>query len=180
MYVCDEHKFIFFHIPKTGGSSITKSLRNNFNVKLHHGYHNTPMEMNDLYGGYRSFAFIRNPWDRLVSIYSYYKDRVDVTDIVSFEEFCLTLENYIKDYRVKTHLKQQTEYLHNIDFIGKFENLNEDFQIVMSKYDKDLTLPHINSSIREKDYRKYYTSDDQIRSVNEFFKDDIKLLGYEF
>ena len=67
MYVCDEHKFIFFHIPKTGGSSITKSLRNNFNVKLHHGYHNTPMEMNDLYGGYRSFAFIRNPWDRLVS-----------------------------------------------------------------------------------------------------------------
>ena len=50
----------------------------------------------------------------------------------------------------------------------------------MSKYDKDLTLPHINSSIREKDYRKYYTSDDQIRSVNEFFKDDIKLLGYEF
>ena len=89
MIISDSHKFVFHHIPKTGGSSITAALapysRNYAGVVppddtpqwqmafhqphwMHHpvsGY-----EAGDIPEGYFSFAFVRNPFDAVVSAYN--------------------------------------------------------------------------------------------------------------
>ena len=66
-----------------------------------------------------------------------------------------------------------------VDFIGRYENLAEDWEEVASTIGLKERLPHQNRSAREKGYRRYY--DDQTRGlVEDFFKDDLKNFDYEF
>ena len=77
-------KFIFIHIPKTGGSSIEIVLKEfineNCNIMGENTYfypdikHYTATELLNRYGenkfnDYLKFCVIRNPWDRLLSLY---------------------------------------------------------------------------------------------------------------
>ncbi len=94
MIISNSGKFIFVHIMKTGGTSVTKSLEpllrwddlvvGNFGGKvkadrcprLSPGKHGTAMEIrealgNDLWNDYFSFALVRHPFQRAVSTYFY-------------------------------------------------------------------------------------------------------------
>lgn len=137
---------------------------------------------------YFKFSFVRNPWARLVSEYRYRK----YSEKYSFTEFVLRglpKKNLFTDaYR---HIIPQCEYLQNsdgefiVDFIGKFENLQSDFDRVCKKLDiTKSTLPHRNSSENKhastkKHFTEYY--DNQTRDiVAELYRKDIDLFGYEF
>ena len=61
----DKLKFIFIHVPKTGGSSVKKAL----GIKVHG--HKKFSDWSKDYPDYFSFAFTRNPWDRFVSSFFY-------------------------------------------------------------------------------------------------------------
>ena len=66
-----------------------------------------------------------------------------------------------------------------VDFIGRYENLQEDFNKVL----KDIGLPamqlkHLNKFDRE-NYRSYYTEED-IEKVKKLYKRDIEYFGYKF
>lgn len=66
-----------------------------------------------------------------------------------------------------------------VDYIGKFESLEQDFNQICQKINMpELTLPHINITKRE-DYRKYY--DEQTREwVAKRFARTIKRFNYSF
>lgn len=65
-----------------------------------------------------------------------------------------------------------------IDFIGRFENLEQDFQIICTRLNIKAVLPHLNKSERDH-YRHYY--DDQTREiVAQWFKIDIQEFDYKF
>ena len=67
-----------------------------------------------------------------------------------------------------------------MDFVGRFENLQEDFDYVCDRIGiKRKKLPHSNKSKRKRDYRKYY-DDETKRVVAEKFTEDIEHFGYEF
>ena len=62
-------KFVFIHINKTAGSSIEKALKLRFE-------HKTALEKRaeigpELFAEKFVFAFVRNPWDKVVSHYHY-------------------------------------------------------------------------------------------------------------
>ena len=68
-----ENNFVFIHVPKTGGVSIRKSL---FDQDI--GPHTTALDQRiymgkKKYNDFSVIAFVRNPWDRLVSAFFYLK-----------------------------------------------------------------------------------------------------------
>ncbi len=83
MLISHQYKFIFVHIQKTGGLTVEDILERQVpdlqkvigrHALAQHGIDTIP-EWND----YFKFAFVRNPWDRLVSWYSMIKNAGDLT-----------------------------------------------------------------------------------------------------
>jgi len=191
---------LFIHIPKTGGMSVKRTLGiNNWNhIKL------TRISNVE---HYFSFSFVRNPWDRMVSFYHYFKLQVErnfgnarpnVNAILAsktngFGGFCASVENSnIEDTVWPKHpdsygalMKPQSWWLkdHNgnlgVDFIGKFENLDDDFSKVceITGIDKKPLSRHNRSS--HKPYREYYNTD--VRNiVGRIYREDIENFKYSF
>ncbi len=74
MLVSHSHKLVFVHIQKTGGQTVSKVLKENISdISRFKPKHAPAIQANDELEGwdeYFKFAFVRNPWDRLVSWYS--------------------------------------------------------------------------------------------------------------
>lgn len=68
-----------------------------------------------------------------------------------------------------------------LDFLGRFENLAEDWEYLTTKVEVPeafKTLPRKNAS-KHNVYWKHYT-DETREIVENIYQDDIKLLGYHF
>lgn len=79
---------------------------------------------------------------------------------------------------------KQYEYIYDkdknllVDFVGRFENIEEDWAFVTSKVGLKDNLVHLNKS-NHKYYREVYT-DKTAEIVYNLFKKDIDLFGYKF
>ena len=73
-----KNRFIFIHIPRTGGSSIERALGHRDWWSIHPpSKHLTTHIAKKIYAkywkDYFKFTFVRNPWDRMVSLLKYGK-----------------------------------------------------------------------------------------------------------
>lgn len=171
MIINNEKKFIFIAIAKTGSTSITRR----FNILEDPSPEFYHMHLRDILDKYPStknyfkFCFVRNPYDRLVSLYydlrsspGHLKWSYPILKYKNFTEFVKNLEkspcfNFI-------HLRPQHEYISikneiNIDFVGKFENLKNDFKSV----EKKLKIDHI-------ELRHFRKREIKSKNINNFFK----------
>lgn len=180
--------FILIHINKTGGSSIEKALG------LPQQKHLTALEIKNKIGDKRwnkkfKFAFVRNPWDKVVSHYSYrYRRNVNnlKDDNIDFKQWVkLTYkEKNPKYYHNPKMYTPQMDWICNekgeiiIDFVGRFEKLSEDFQKVCKIIGKNKELPHLRKS-SHKHYKEYY-DDETKKIIEKIFEKDIKEFGYKF
>ena len=178
-------KPLFIHIPKAGGLSI-QSLIKKYNHELPPCLHKS---VTYYFKEYRDscfvFSFVRNPYDRLVSAHKYltggFGNEGD-------KKFGKTLSLDFK-YFVKNQLNNNLNWLQfrpivnwltdDIDFIGKTENYEHDFNIVCDEIGiPRQELPHKNKS-NHKYYTEYY--DDETRQiVAEKYAKDIEYFGYKF
>ncbi len=189
---------IFIHIPKASGVSVAKSLYGNMA-----GGHMAMRDYELAFGPHFLrkafvFTFVRNPWDRLHSAYRFLAkggmNRADVQWAAAHAAYLESFEGFVTDgLQVPTiaesiHIVPQTHLLFSpvygydaIDFIGRFENLRDDFETVCTALGAtDAELSHENRTAGEKeDYRSSY-SDDMRAAVGEFYRTDIDLLGYSF
>ena len=137
------------------------------------------------------FTFVRNPWDLQISSWHHLR-RVPGAPTDQFE----TLEEFLRykfdptrpwQYFFDISSQLQVQYIqdHNgrvlLDFIGRFERLEEDFQQVSRLGGiPQIKLPHKrHSRERKKDYRSYY-NDVTAQLVADYYADDIRLFGYGF
>ena len=65
-----------------------------------------------------------------------------------------------------------------IDFIGRFENLETDWNYICNKLRVDNKLKFLYST-NHKPYYEYYDSE-SIEIINKFYTNDIKTFNYEF
>jgi hypothetical protein len=194
----DDFNCIFVHIPKAAGVSISKSLFGSIT-----GGH-TPLSRYQIifskhdYESYFKFTFVRNPWDRLVSAYLFLKnggfDDQDKlwakNNLADFDDFDSFVKNWVSEKNIETwmHFIPQYRYVCtpgtlfvDINFVGYYENLENDFDYVTSKLGINNTrLQHLNlTSAKAHDYREYYT-EETMRKVADVYWQDIKLFGYDF
>ena len=195
----DKHKFIFIHIPKTGGTSIELTFKKRIKGSHKHltlfDYEN---ELKTEIEKYFVFSVIRNPWDRLVSYWKYRQGKPHAPIDGKLNEFdkwlkfisSLDLNNLngktargnIPDFRMgldlqfNSLLNKKNEI--NVNLI-RFENLQEDFNTICDKIGiPQQQLPHKNAT-KHKHYTEYY--DDETREiVAEKYAKDIENFGYEF
>ena len=176
-----EHKFIFIHIPKCAGMSIGRTLYNlvDKDPKTYTGFgiHHDEFDKK-IWKEYFVFTFLRNPLDRLYSQYRYrdflYEHDFEYAvrnmeslyqrnyNFVPDENKKGSLESILTHYGEWIHLPTQREFLQGkysnkidkrpyIDFYGKYETLQEDFDYVCEKVGLPKTkLPHTNKSINKR------------------------------
>lgn len=65
-----------------------------------------------------------------------------------------------------------------VDYIGRFEALAGDFQLVCDRIARPAQLPHLNSTVRQH-YRDYYDADAREIIAMEFAA-DIEKFNYSF
>ncbi|GAF96179.1 unnamed protein product, partial [marine sediment metagenome] len=100
----------------------------------------------DIWNHYFKFTFERNPWDRAVSFYHFYKKTKDLS--VSFEEW---IQDWIKSKkRVSNYDLYTIKGKVAVDYIGKYENLELDLRYVLDK----LKLPFEDLPKEKSGYRR--------------------------
>ncbi len=177
----------FVHINKTGGSSIEKALNLPFQ-------HRTALEMRALMGTKRwqsrfSFAFVRNPWDKVASHYAY---RVQ-TNQTGLREEQIAFKDWVRlaygeqDPRYYDQHKMfmpQTDWIVDehgqviVNMVGRYERLVDDFARVCETVGRRAELPHLKKS-SNRDYRQMYDSP-TVDIVGRWFDNDVRTFGYTF
>ena len=207
MLISYQRQFLFVHVAKAAGTSITRALYEHCHfpprrlltrglayshVPAFHRMKKFPLHFSardirrelprsvwdDLY----KFAFVRNPWDRLVSSYHFllskpnHRRHKQVQELGSFSKFVR--------YELQRPWCSQFKCLSDrqgrliMDYVGRFENLRQDFAIVCQQIGIQTRLPHLNMSVRD-DYRDYF--DNATRQlVLKHLADDVEHFGYNF
>jgi hypothetical protein len=201
--IVDDLNCIFVHIPKCAGISIESFFRKSGSLYMEWDevnkiwmQHATASQIKDLYcqkyEDYFSFTFVRNPWCRTLSDYFWMKRNLNLED--SFKNYLLLKGNFDTQRLRYPHLNKkgrgdhvipQCDFILNsngeqmVDFIGKLENLEEDFNTICDKIGiPRKQLPHKNKT-KHKHYTEYY-DDETKQIVAEKYAKDIKYFGYKF
>jgi hypothetical protein len=205
MFISHKHNFVFIHVPKTAGSSIHVALKDFYELKgvqradppppIHH------MGAKDLLNeypeceGYFKFAFVRNPYERLLSGYSEFTQKVsgaeshranyplDIFKYKDFSHFCVALESseWIKD----VHFRPQHELLYDgdeclVNFIGRYENLQNDLSHICKTvgiHGIDLASSPKHRETRHAHWTAHYLPRTK-RAIKECYARDFELFGY--
>jgi len=185
----DNLDYVFIHITKTGGTSITEVVGRVFRKHL------TVKEVIKYIGRKKwdnayTFTVVRNPWAKVVSQYKFRTK----TNKSKMKEKPITFKNWV----IKV-FKENDEYYYNcrplifapqvdwlknnegiidIDKILQFENLSEEFSEVAEHIGIDSDLPHLNSTKKSK-YQDYYDEETK-KIVANWFWEDIETFDYKF
>jgi hypothetical protein len=148
----------------------------------------------EIWNEYFKFSIARNPWDRIVSLFSWEaRNRPELRPKkrpyhrlgVLFDEFQET-QKIFREF-VKGDWKTNDRfYIINgevcVDFVIRYERLADDVAQLCKKVDLPaIELPRLKTGLRPGDhhYSEYY--DEQSRAiVAERHDNDIRLFGYEF
>lgn len=144
MIVCDNPKFVFVHIPRTGGTSIANWLMQTFRMKLHqiHQQHSGLESLSDQeldkYSSYWKFTVVRHPVDRLVSWHRHSRSNKGIIE-------------YYQSLPDTQFFLNQVDYFtlpngsFSVDEIFQFENLVKDMKRLSQKLSLHSSgIQHIN------------------------------------
>lgn len=185
--VSDKYKFIFVHITKTGGCSVMKALGVHEN-RDHRPALTLKRMIPKKWEEYYKFSFVRNPWERLVSVYFYCKKRNE-TIIKSLRQHGKQFQTWAPiilgrrkpEYYLASQLSRITDKQGNImvDFIGRNEYFARDIAIIQEKLNRPLAPPQYVNVSSHKHYSAYYTPT-LIKLVEEVYKEDIEYFNYKY
>ena len=181
---------IYIHIPKTAGMSVVASLYGCM------GAGHTPItyfqeRLRERLTKYFIFTFVRCPYARLFSAYRFMASggannndqawaKKYLTDVQSFREFVL---KRLPEPTVREglHFLPQVSFVRGsdgtiaVDYVGRFENLESDFNLIANRIGMQSHLSSRNRS--PANALPYY--DREMRSVvSEVYSEDFEQFGY--
>lgn len=210
--ICHRHQCIFVEVPRTGSTSIRALLGEPAVPHLNIWQIKQQIEGSSwfrsrllsraarlartacaaithdrpgVFESYFKFGFVRNPWDRAVSLFH----RHCVAGVALEQSFDQFVEHLHFSSATCVHPvphRYQLDWFVNpdgvviMDFIGRFEHLARDWNSVASRIGLSGPLPHLNrSSSDPRHYTEYFTARTR-NLIAERFSVDIEYFGYEF
>jgi Sulfotransferase family len=213
----ERYRAIYLEIPKVACTSIKTALAPLAGVRLEDSGGNPheapwprppgePGREGPLFPGWFTFAFVRNPWDRLVSCYrdkirgevdgfTSFTIRPGVANCLarfdafvagmSFEDFVRAVAS-IDDAAADEHFRSQCAFVTDaggalaVDFVGRYERLAEDFGHVARVINlPPIELPRLQAARTMAAYASFYSAEAQ-RLVAHRYARDIEMFGYTF
>ena len=206
------HRYCFIHIPKSGGTSIKRGL---VGYDLDKRWQPDPGDIQHLYShltarqvqarleaqagvdpaAYFRFTFVRNPWDRLVSVFHYLEaggggQVRELPRVAALKPYRGDFRRFVVEGLVRLqedvpHLRPQYLWSHEgldgpLDFIGRFERLEADYREIAGRLGLDAVtpLPHLRRSAH-RPYTEYYDAE-SIAIAGQVYARDVALFGYCF
>lgn len=195
--ISHKFKYIFVHIPKTGGRSIEQAFlkdygfKNRLDAKVFEVFdifpdgeerkklHSTGifpdhklLSEYDIPKNYNSFTVIRDPIDRAVSFYGWFA----YTKYNTFTEFCKDIKNYKINNWFGMMTRNQVDFVidkngNEIDHIVNIENIHN---FCKDKFNFD--IPHLNKSkIQKSEIEVTDESKDVLRKI---YKQDYEYFNF--
>lgn len=217
-FVLHQYNAMYIEVPKVACSSINLACADLIKLDIddsgiHHPNNKNKIprvpkdEISKQLINYYKFAFVRNPWDRVVSCYCEkirndpnfnnrsFQDGVSSALAryrgfkagMSFESFVEKICE-IPDENADAHFLSQHLFVIDdngvvfTDYIGRFESIQEDFQYVCNKINSKKTqLSHANKSQsrHSKNYRDFY-NEYSMKMVQNRYKVDIEIFDYAY
>ena len=192
--------YVFIHIPKTAGTSMCEALG------LPETTHATASEFRAMlgpqYDHLYSFAFTRNPWDRFLSLYLYarmeeshhhsarhprrkrYGRHPDYKTLrtASLQDAArLLLDGKLGFHWLPQHRWVCDENDRVIcNFVGRLESLDADWPQIAARTKAAASMPRKNVSNVEKIPYQQRIDDKTKSLLDEYYRRDIELFGYQF
>jgi chondroitin 4-sulfotransferase 11 len=202
--ISHDYQCIFTHVPKTAGKSIRylyglPEFEQDYkadgrSIECAYG-HKRLFEFltEEYFSRYFKFAFVRNPFDRIVSAY-FYLDNGGCNEVdKQFREIHLApykgnfaaFAEELPRLVTAPHFQPQIVWLCDnrrtllTDFIGRYETFEQDLSVVSKTIGLSFhKVPLLNAS-KHKPYRTYY-DDSTRRRVTQVYGEDIELFSYRF
>jgi hypothetical protein len=214
MIISHEKELIFIHIPRTAGTRISKSICRCIGVDNWRAFIGEPKNLVDaeteerrewigekhigaidlkskvseeVWESYFKFAFVRNPWDRAISVYlhSIKSSNNLISTIWPKNNHLFNLSLILKYEFLGMKPVQQKDYICNengdlmVDFVGKFENLKRDFFRVCDRLGVECRLGGKYDATGSRNYREWYTNKSKV-IIDRVKSDDIEMFDYNF
>jgi len=197
--ISSSRRFVFVHVPRTAGMSMFSVLQPMADVSplssiapRGHRLHSTLREIRAAADvrDFFSFAFVRNPWQRLASLYAF--TAAGKADPVLYPEFYAAagrvrqggIGDFLRRFADHPLMSPQADWVCldgevEVDVLGRFESLRSDWETVCSRIGVDhADLPLSNQSGAD-DYRRMFTDADAAAAADHF-RADVDLFGYQF
>lgn len=182
---------MLIHITKTGGTSIRKGVWHRNYEKPVFGY--MPDEWSHLF----KFAFVRHPFDRVISAWKMFTEGavgdkswkfpadarpltlsqfMDIVedDSIIFDERRKTFEEKIRHHAIpQTH---PFNCLKHADFVGRFERIDEDFAKIAARLGMTTKLPKMHHTTHT--HWQDYFDDEILSRCRAFYAQDLEELNY--
>jgi hypothetical protein len=182
-------QWVYLPNPKTAQKSMMVGVMNHRQITVSRGVRNYDRVWNQVIvpniDSVHIFTFVRNPWDKVVSALHFLQQAHNHRKFRGY-----TFQDFVKKLLavhgpgIDRHFRPQAQtflcqgdFIPNV-FVGRFENLHEDWASVADTLGVERELPCVNKSEHEP-YETYY-DDECVEIVGKLYAEEIKALGYEF
>ena len=147
----------------------------------HAGIKEYKIFLGDRFPEFFSFAFVRNPYSWQVSIYEYIRSSPGhpLHSFCKSVSFCEYLRSGVPEsVRPQADFISSTDYKCSVDFVGKYESINEHWPLVASRVGCDPSpLSRLNVAASRRPLLFYYDKE-AVKIVSSRFAVDMDMFGY--
>jgi hypothetical protein len=203
MIISHKHKYLFVELPRTGTTAIHDELIKHYDgeeiLNKHSTYRDFLKIATEEEKKYFVFSCIRNPMDRIVSLYlklknpagqfknPHYRKSKSISALIFnrrlnyIHKYNPPFSEYFKKFYKMPYDDWSSLDHHRFNFLLRFENLNDDFKALLKKIglEEVRELPIVNKTNFKNKYLEYFTPDTYKRACK-VFGPFMSKFGYEF